>query len=371
MTATISNSTAATILPKGATPYSGFPEKDDVEEETTEATVPTDEEEDEEEIFRNNCCSEESDDDFENVEDIPDAAPARGLNHCDSVRLMKKLSLQSEEDDNDDDDEEDDKEKEQKTSSVALPPPVKGLNHSDSFVLRPVRRHSADAVVPVPIVVPRMARRRSFGTPEVPDTTIASLKGKKEGKGDAPLTRRVSFNEDVTMNHVDNFRHVLKKRERYAVWYSDNEMSIIQNEAFGEPTSPATATTTNTTKQSKKNNNNSNATTTVETKKKKNKKPFAKKKSKIESNNDDVMGFYNKETKDDSGRRFSFMKKSKSKSLSNVFGKGQQKQPPKQQRLQPQGFASKQIDSVHGTGGIVPGGYDRRSKFSRDNSCHF
>jgi len=81
---------------------------------------------------------------------------------------------------------------------------------------------------------PPVERIISFGIPSVPITTIAILKGNEEEKEDdtpsstndtESTSRSVSFNEEVTMNHVDNFRYVLKKRERCAIWYTDIEMN--------------------------------------------------------------------------------------------------------------------------------------------------
>merc|ERR1712241_1265507 len=55
----------------------------------------------------------------------------------------------------------------------------------------------------------------------------------------------VSFNEDVTMNHIDNFRCVLNKRERYSIWYSDMEMSRMFVDGYNE-TMTAKLSNTNT-----------------------------------------------------------------------------------------------------------------------------
>merc|ERR1711971_1107132 len=74
----------------------------------------------------------------------------------------------------------------------------------------------------------------SFGIPSVPDISIAALKGNEGKKEDdtasstnnnMSTSRSVSFKKEVTMNHVDNFRYVLKKRERYAIWYTEIEMN--------------------------------------------------------------------------------------------------------------------------------------------------
>merc|ERR1712130_1088236 len=52
---------------------------------------------------------------------------------------------------------------------------------------------------------------------------------------DTETTKRsVSFNEEVTINHVDNFRYVLKKRERYAIWYTDMEMGRMFVDGYDE-----------------------------------------------------------------------------------------------------------------------------------------
>merc|ERR1712183_327094 len=89
---------------------------------------------------------------------------------------------------------------------------------------------------PVEIVI-------SFGIPSVPDTTIAALKGNEEEKevdtassinDHKSTSRSVSFNEEVTMNHVDNFRYVLKKRERYAIWYTEIEMNRMFIDGYDE-----------------------------------------------------------------------------------------------------------------------------------------
>merc|ERR1712032_1229947 len=52
--------------------------------------------------------------------------------------------------------------------------------------------------------------------------------------GNRSTNRNVSFNEEVTMNHVDNFRYVLKKRERYAIWYTEMEMNQMFVDGYDE-----------------------------------------------------------------------------------------------------------------------------------------
>jgi len=93
----------------------------------------------------------------------------------------------------------------------------------------------------------------AFGVPAVPQTTMVSLKH-DETRGAAnedactcstrscsssghsnantssttSSSHRISFNEAVTVNHIANFRSILQKRERYAVWYSDIENIRMQ-----------------------------------------------------------------------------------------------------------------------------------------------
>merc|ERR1712241_343976 len=104
----------------------------------------------------------------------------------------------------------------------------------------------------------------SFGIPSIPNKTIIALKGNKEDNnttdassstcntnGDDEFTSTrsnsiVSFNEDVTMNHIDNFRYVLNKRERYAIWYSDMEMSRMFVDGYNEKMMSAKLSNTNT-----------------------------------------------------------------------------------------------------------------------------
>merc|ERR1711971_78855 len=83
----------------------------------------------------------------------------------------------------------------------------------------------------------------SFGIPSVPDISIAALKGNEGKKEDdtasstnnnMSTSRGVSFKEEVTMNHVDNFRYVLKKRERYAIWYTKMEINRMFVESYDE-----------------------------------------------------------------------------------------------------------------------------------------
>merc|ERR1712241_1022638 len=104
----------------------------------------------------------------------------------------------------------------------------------------------------------------SFGIPSIPNKTIIALKGNKEDNntadassstystnGDDAFTSTrsnsvVSFNEDVTMNHVDNFRYVLNKRERYSIWYSDMEMSRMFVDGYKEKIMTDESSNTNT-----------------------------------------------------------------------------------------------------------------------------
>merc|ERR1712029_847084 len=41
-------------------------------------------------------------------------------------------------------------------------------------------------------------------------------------------SQSISFNEKVTMNLVDSFKHELTEKEREAVWYDDVEMVIMK-----------------------------------------------------------------------------------------------------------------------------------------------
>jgi hypothetical protein len=133
----------------------------------------------------------------------------------------------------------------------------------------------------------------AFGVPAVPQTTLVSLKHDEtrgaddedahtcstrscssSGHSSAHTSRttssssqRLSFNEAVTVNHMENFRYILPKRERYALWYSDIENIRMQldymNEKVqaaqrdaddngrGTTTPQAAATTTATTNKDK------------------------------------------------------------------------------------------------------------------------
>jgi len=92
----------------------------------------------------------------------------------------------------------------------------------------------------------------SFGIPSVPNTTIVKLKHVDDKDDDNRTTstrsnsssgssrsssssnNRISFDEDVTVNHVDNFRITLKKSERYSIWYSDTENIKMQVDFMDE-----------------------------------------------------------------------------------------------------------------------------------------
>lgn len=90
----------------------------------------------------------------------------------------------------------------------------------------------------------------SFGIPSVPNTTIVKLKdvddkdddnrttstrsNSSSGSSRSSSNNRISFDEDVTVNHVDNFRISLKKRERYSIWYSDMENIKMQVDFMDE-----------------------------------------------------------------------------------------------------------------------------------------
>merc|ERR1712172_238711 len=100
--------------------------------------------------------------------------------------------------------------------------------------------HNNNPVVPT---TPPVERVISFGIPSIPDTSIAALKGNEEEKEDDTVSstddnrstnRNVLFNEEVTINHVDNFRYVLKKRERYAIWYTEMEMNQMFVDGYDE-----------------------------------------------------------------------------------------------------------------------------------------
>jgi len=72
----------------------------------------------------------------------------------------------------------------------------------------------------------------SIGNLTVHNTTIVSLKGSKRGNADgidgdgntrttssnSSSSSIVSFNQEVTINHVENFIHTLNDWERYYVW---------------------------------------------------------------------------------------------------------------------------------------------------------
>jgi len=131
----------------------------------------------------------------------------------------------------------------------------------------------------------------AFGVPAVPQTTLVRLKHDEtrgaddedactcstrscssSGHSSAHTSRttssssqRLSFNEAVTVNHMENFRYILPKRERYSLWYSDienirmqldymneKEQQVAQRDAddngSGTPAPQAAATTTATNK---------------------------------------------------------------------------------------------------------------------------
>lgn len=100
----------------------------------------------------------------------------------------------------------------------------------------------------------------AFGVPAVPQTTLVSLKHDEtrgaddedahtcstrscssSGHSNAHTSRtntnsnhRISFNEAVTVNHMENFRYILPKRERYSLWYSDIENIRMQLDYMNE-----------------------------------------------------------------------------------------------------------------------------------------
>ena len=84
----------------------------------------------------------------------------------------------------------------------------------------------------------------AFGVPAVRTTTIVPLKSNSgTSLEDLPLSRReaaaagarsITFHEEVHVEHIENFRVVLKKGERYATWYTEREMETIRNEVTEE-----------------------------------------------------------------------------------------------------------------------------------------
>jgi len=106
----------------------------------------------------------------------------------------------------------------------------------------------------------------AFGVPAVSQTTLVSLKHDEthgadnedahtcstrscssSGHSNAHTSRttsssshRISFNEAVTVNHMENFRYILPKRERYALWYSDIENIRMQLDYMNEKEQQAT-----------------------------------------------------------------------------------------------------------------------------------
>ena len=99
----------------------------------------------------------------------------------------------------------------------------------------------------------------AFGVPTVPQTTMVSLKHNETRGADnedaqtcstrscsssehsnantsrtTSSSHRISFNEAVTVNHMENFRYILPKRERYSLWYSDIENIRMQIDYMNE-----------------------------------------------------------------------------------------------------------------------------------------
>merc|ERR1712154_671884 len=76
---------------------------------------------------------------------------------------------------------------------------------------------------------PSLTRSRSFGCPAEPRTTVAKLKqGSMKKPFVAKRSSSISFNEEVTYNHVDSFKHELSKEEQDEIWYDDVEMVIMK-----------------------------------------------------------------------------------------------------------------------------------------------
>merc|ERR1711865_993 len=99
----------------------------------------------------------------------------------------------------------------------------------------------------------------AFGVPAVPQTTMVSLKHNETRGADnedaqtcstrscsssehsnantsrtTSSSHRISFNEAVTVNQIENFRYILPKRERYSLWYSDIENIRMQIDYMNE-----------------------------------------------------------------------------------------------------------------------------------------
>jgi len=83
----------------------------------------------------------------------------------------------------------------------------------------------------------------AFGVPAIRTTTIVPLKSNSGTPlEDIPSSRReaaagarsITFHEEVHVEHIENFRMVLKKGERYATWYTEREMETIRNEVTEE-----------------------------------------------------------------------------------------------------------------------------------------
>merc|ERR1719506_3359517 len=72
-------------------------------------------------------------------------------------------------------------------------------------------------------------RRYSFGIAPFPNmnTKLVPMKGKLTAAPPRPTTRLV-WKDNVEWEYIENFRFALKKREKANVWFSDNEMIMIQ-----------------------------------------------------------------------------------------------------------------------------------------------
>lgn len=344
---------------------------------------------------RNTVGSESSgefvtdDDDGDEYDDADDAPPiVRRLDHSDSLRMVRMKGIENDIDlagckmgssQNDmeyDGTEDDDEETEAEETSVSAsdtdlenaPVPVRRMVHRDSkrILTESIHKKKEDVEFlralaaelqeedeqeerqeAIKLPPPVVRRRTSFGIAPFPNMNVKTveLKGRKSAAAPRPTTRLV-WNEDVEWEYIENFRFALKKREKAQVWFSDNEMIMIQVEFLDEQQAMER-------RQAQKDKHQKEASTKLEGKRSKEKKKKKKKRDSsydaLSSNHVDRRVFPAKKKSGGGGRR-GLMKKAKS--ISNFFLSKENKRP--------------QDDiSVSRCGG------DKRNNFSRSSSAKF
>jgi len=176
-------------------------------------------------LVKSFVCEDYEDSDSDDDDDDHDNAPMsaqmqqrlsnrknsfQGFSAIDSMKLIPSF-----------DDDDDEEEIEGNDSPAAIE--RKQRNSELSALTKTIRkeneiarRHSD------PISRPK---RDSFGVPSERRTSKMKMKGQNPERSHR---RRISFDEEVTLNHIDNFKLELSEKEQEEVWYTDVELVIIK-----------------------------------------------------------------------------------------------------------------------------------------------